>query len=122
MLCDVRTQRKISTFADPCAKFVLAAIAFWGVSSLIGISIVCQPSGLLEHHYASCGGQTLRWQLIGAFDSLTEVRRTAFVHEPSTNITEKVMIIILTLGLIWRLQMRLELKIKVVLAFIFRLP
>ncbi|KAE9986179.1 hypothetical protein EG327_004429 [Venturia inaequalis] len=86
-------------------KFVLAAIAFWGVSSLIGISIVCQPSGLLEHHYASCGGQTLRWQLIGAFDSLTEV-----------------MIIILTLGLIWRLQMRLELKIKVVLAFIFRLP
>ncbi|TLD38408.1 hypothetical protein E2P81_ATG00951 [Venturia nashicola] len=34
----------------------------------------------------------------------------------------KVMIVILTLGLIWRLQMRLELKIKVVLAFVFRLP
>jgi hypothetical protein len=32
------------------------------------------------------------------------------------------MIMALTLGLIWRLQMRLELKIKVVLAFIFRLP
>ncbi|QDS70900.1 hypothetical protein FKW77_006294 [Venturia effusa] len=86
-------------------KFVLVAAAIWGVSSIIGISIVCQPSGLLEHRYASCGGQTLRWQLIGAFDSLTEV-----------------MIVILTLGLIWRLQMRLELKIKVVLAFTFRLP
>lgn len=105
-----------------CAKFVLAAIAFWGISSIIGISIVCQPSELLEPHYASCGGQTLRWQLIGAFDSLTEVCSTASLHDASTNTTEKVMIVILTLGLIWRLQMRLELKIKVVLAFVFRLP
>lgn len=122
MLCDVRTQRHAFFFAHLCAKFILAAIGLWGVSSIIGISIVCQPSELLEHRYASCGGQTLRWQLIGAFDSLTEVRKTAFVHEPSTNLAEKVMIVILTLGLIWRLQMRLELKIKVVLAFMFRLP
>ncbi|TID26479.1 hypothetical protein E6O75_ATG00972 [Venturia nashicola] len=95
---DMQTHRML-------CDFVLAAIAFWGLSSIIGITIVCQPSELLDHRYASCGGQTLRWQLIGAFDSLTEV-----------------MIVILTLGLIWRLQMRLELKIKVVLAFVFRLP
>jgi hypothetical protein len=86
-------------------QLALGTIALWGFASMIGVSIVCQPTGLLETNSARCAGQALRWQIIGAFDGLTEI-----------------MIMALTLGFIWRLQMRMELKIRVIIAFIFRLP
>jgi hypothetical protein len=47
----------------------------------------------------------VRWRFVGIFDAITES-----------------MIVCLSFGLIYRLQMRMELKIRVILAFIFRLP
>jgi hypothetical protein len=79
-------------------------IALWGCGSLFGIWIRCDPQGVLDNSKA-CVGQVLRWQLIGAFNSITEL-----------------MVFLLSTGLVWRLQMRLELKLRVILAFIFRLP
>jgi hypothetical protein len=64
----------------------------------------CHAQALLDSSKA-CGRQTLRWQLIGAFDAATEL-----------------MVVLLSAGLVWQLQMRLELKLRVILAFIFRIP
>lgn len=46
-----------------------------------------------------------RWEFIGILDAISEL-----------------LIFLLSFGLIWGLQMRLDLKVRVVLAFIFRLP
>jgi len=59
----------------------------------------------MEDQSSGCSRQVLRWQLIGIFDAITEL-----------------MIVMLSCGLVWRLQMRLELKLRVILAFMFRLP
>ncbi|KAF2435934.1 hypothetical protein EJ08DRAFT_295621 [Tothia fuscella] len=84
---------------------VLGCIAIWGFASMIGVSVRCNPGTLLETASIGCSGQLLRWKLIGICDAITEAS-----------------IVLLSTGLVWRLQMRFDVKLRVILAFVFRLP
>ena len=49
--------------------------------------------------------QLLRWRLISAFDVITEG-----------------LLVVLTVFIVWPVQLSLELKLQVIIAFAFRLP
>ncbi|KAF2402029.1 hypothetical protein EJ06DRAFT_474359 [Trichodelitschia bisporula] len=83
----------------------LGIMALWACSSIVALSVRCSPQDLLQPRSGRCEDQLLRWRFIGVFDAVTEV-----------------MIVILSSGLVWRLQMRMGLKLRVVFAFVFRLP
>ncbi|KIW02225.1 uncharacterized protein PV09_06379 [Verruconis gallopava] len=85
-------------------NITLAATALWASGSLVSVSVTCAPEGLVNGEALTCARQATRWQAIGIFDAITEL-----------------LINFLSLGLVWRLNMRFELKVRVILAFTFRL-
>jgi hypothetical protein len=60
-----------------------------------------KPSARLETDQI----QLLRWRLISAFDVITEG-----------------LLVVLTVFIVWPVQLSLELKLQVIIAFAFRLP
>jgi hypothetical protein len=84
---------------------VLVTVAFWAAGSVVGVSVACRPGDLVTGNALSCTHRFLCWEFIGIFDAITEF-----------------LIILLSCGLVWRLQMKLELKVRVILAFMFRAP
>ncbi|KAK5454240.1 hypothetical protein LTS15_006240 [Exophiala xenobiotica] len=84
---------------------VLAAMAIWGLLSVIAVSVDCPVSTFIEGNSSQCSHQFLRWQLITAFDVLTEC-----------------ILILLSIVIVLPVQIAFVLKCQVVLAFAFRLP
>ncbi|KIV81888.1 hypothetical protein PV11_04038 [Exophiala sideris] len=51
---------------------VLAGMALWGLLSVVALSVDCSTGHLIEGNASQCSRQFLRWQLITAFDVVTE--------------------------------------------------
>ena len=88
----------------------LCAIGFvciWTVGAIIGLSVDCSPSELIYPATSAqkCPGQVTRWEVIMAFDVVTEL-----------------LLVILAITIILPLQLTVSMKIPVVMAFAFRLP
>lgn len=100
---------------------VLVLITLWGLGSIVAVSARCDARHSVEFE-GHCSGQVshlncamavnadfclqfVRWGFIGIYDAVLEV-----------------IIFFLSFMLIWGLTMRLDPKIRVILAFIFRLP
>ena len=99
-----------------------AVCGAWGVGSVLALALKCDPAepsitiGEKCTNLASCEAcirlicrvnniQVRRWQLISAFDVITEI-----------------IILVLIIGLVVNLQMPFRKKFMVVLGFTFRLP
>ena len=104
-----------------CATLGLMAV--WGVLSIVALSVKCSPQAftripattqcpdqvlLSKAHLRRLETdqiQLLRWRLISAFDVITEG-----------------LMILLSVFIVWPVQMSFELKLQVIIAFVFRLP
>jgi hypothetical protein len=104
-----------------CATLGLTAL--WGALSIVALSVNCSlqtfaqipgttqcPDQVLLSKADLRGLETdqiqlLRWRLISAFDVITEG-----------------LLIVLTVFIVWPVQLSLELKLQVIIAFAFRLP
>ncbi|KAF1812168.1 hypothetical protein P152DRAFT_487593 [Eremomyces bilateralis CBS 781.70] len=84
---------------------MLVVVSVWGLASVLALSIDCGPRQVLGIGGSFCSNQYLRWQLVGAFDAITEL-----------------LTFCLSFALIHRLQMKLHLRVRVILAFVFRVP
>ncbi|KIW61144.1 hypothetical protein PV05_01302 [Exophiala xenobiotica] len=84
---------------------VLAAMGIWGLLSVIAVSVDCPVSTFIQGNSSQCSHQFLRWQLITAFDVVTEC-----------------ILILLSIVIVLPVQIAFVLKCQVVLAFAFRLP
>jgi len=84
---------------------MLAVVSAWGLASILALAIDCSARQVLGIGGSFCSNELLRWQLVGAFDAITEF-----------------LIFMLSFTLIYRLQMKLHLRARVVLAFVFRVP
>lgn len=97
--------RDMKTFWWVCS-FLAGAVIVWGIASIFAISVGCLPS---DHApltaQTKCVGWVLRYKVIVAFDVITE----AFLA-------------VLPIYLVWNVQMSVGFKLRVVLAFAFRLP
>ena len=103
-------------------NIVLGLIGLWGLASAIGLSVACSSLAfILDSAAAQCRDQVrfpgstrrlvltrlklFRWRLVAAFDIFTEV-----------------ILVSLPVAVVWPLQMSVQRKSQVVLAFAFRLP
>ncbi|ROW12262.1 hypothetical protein VMCG_00384 [Cytospora schulzeri] len=87
-------------------KVYLVLNVLWGVAAIIGLAADCNASTILTtQHITQCPEQFLRWQIITAFDIITDV-----------------IACLLPLFLVWNLNMPFGLKFQVVAAFAFRAP
>jgi hypothetical protein len=105
-------------------NFFLGVNAVWGLASMIAVTAGCSSSHYLPPTEAAiCPGyvstfssqlfyipalitlQLIRWKFVVAFDVATEV-----------------IFIILPIYLLWNLQMSFNLKLRVFIAFAFRIP
>ncbi|KAG6365773.1 hypothetical protein INS49_007384 [Diaporthe citri] len=85
---------------------VLTFSAVWGLGSVVGLAVNCDSgTTLTTSHPRYCPEQFLRWQIITAFDIITEI-----------------LICFLPVVFVWSNTMSLCLKFQVFLAFAFRLP
>ncbi|KAF2458961.1 hypothetical protein BDY21DRAFT_283026, partial [Lineolata rhizophorae] len=86
---------------------LLALSIIWGVASSIAVSARCdlRPIDPNLPHAAFCADKTTRWKVVVAIDVATEI-----------------VFACLPVYLVWNLQMKSDLKFRVVLAFMFRLP
>lgn len=99
---------------------ILAGMGIWGLLSIIAVSVDCSPAAFIQGN-AQCPRQVpliwrmswqyadkeqfLRWQLITAFDVLTEC-----------------ILVLLSVAIVLPVQIGWALKCQVVFAFAFRLP
>ncbi|OCK81367.1 hypothetical protein K432DRAFT_450183 [Lepidopterella palustris CBS 459.81] len=85
---------------------MLGAIVVWGIASIIGICAGCLPTeyGALSTNM-KCAGWTLRYKLVVIFDIITET-----------------ILVLIPIYLVWGIQMSMKLKLRVIIAFAFRLP
>ncbi|KIX01115.1 uncharacterized protein Z518_10181 [Rhinocladiella mackenziei CBS 650.93] len=84
---------------------ILAAMALWGILSVVALSLNCSVAYFIRVDDAQCSHQFLRWQLITAFDVATEC----------------ILVLISTFNVL-PVQLAFALKLQVILAFAFRLP
>ncbi|KAH0845449.1 hypothetical protein AYO21_06154 [Fonsecaea monophora] len=84
---------------------VLVIMALWGLLSIVAVAVNCSLPGFIQGDSEGCGGQFLRWQLITAFDVITEC-----------------ILVLITVFVVWPVHLALAMKFQVVLAFAFRLP
>jgi len=83
----------------------LAVSLLWAVASSIALGANCNYRVDLGAADATCNNMEGRWIGINVIDIITEVGT-----------------LVLTLGLVWQLQMSWKNKAHVVVAFLFRLP
>ncbi|KAF2668449.1 hypothetical protein BT63DRAFT_479856 [Microthyrium microscopicum] len=83
-----------------------AFMAISGLTSILLVSVRCVPSQLFLDglNFDTCASRPQRWKAIAIIDGITEVT-----------------VVVLSLTLVWQLQMKAELKFRVILAFLFRL-
>ncbi|OCL14761.1 hypothetical protein AOQ84DRAFT_358631 [Glonium stellatum] len=87
-------------------NILVGAVIAWGIASMIAISVGCSPSTHVPSAaQTTCIGWILRYKLVVAFDVITEV-----------------LLVVLPIYLVWSVQMGVKFKLRVVLAFSFRLP
>ncbi|OCL10542.1 hypothetical protein AOQ84DRAFT_374814 [Glonium stellatum] len=97
--------RDMKNFWFICNLF-LGIVAVWGLAAIITVTAGCSSS-----HYVPptgpgmCPGYLTRWKFVVAFDVATEV-----------------IFVVLPIYLLWNLQMAFKLKLRVFLAFAFRIP
>ncbi|KAL2410375.1 hypothetical protein ABEF95_000490 [Exophiala dermatitidis] len=84
---------------------LLAAISLWALLSIVALSADCHAATFIRGDQGKCSRQFLRWQLITAFDVVTEC-----------------VLVLLSIIIVWPVQMAFYMKSQVVLAFAFRLP
>jgi hypothetical protein len=97
----------------------IGLVGLWCLASVLGLWARCNSRELMLPSPDRCSGQVflsptyrecmltvkfLRWELISIFDAVSELG-----------------IVMLSTTLVWRLRMRMGLKIRVILAFLFRL-
>ena len=83
---------------------ILAVFMLWGIGSMIILGVDCDSTGYVTQHIAvSCGKQDIRWAIISALDSFTEL-----------------LLILMPSVVVWPLQLSFNLKVQVVTAFLFR--
>ncbi|KAK5057811.1 hypothetical protein LTR84_011812 [Exophiala bonariae] len=87
------------------AVTILAVVGLWALLSIVAVSVQCTVSDFILADQAQCSHQFLRWQLITAFDVATEC-----------------ILVIVSIMIVWPVQLLFALKCQVVLAFAFRLP
>lgn len=78
---------------------------FWGLLSILLATVGCSADSILIDARATCPALEARWYTTAVIDIATEIA-----------------ICIFPVALVWRVHMSLSLKIKVVAAFLFRLP
>ncbi|KAJ4561944.1 hypothetical protein HRR79_006813 [Exophiala dermatitidis] len=83
----------------------LGGIGLWGLMSIVALSADCHAATFIRGDQGRCSRQFLRWQLITAFDVATEC-----------------VLVLLSIFIVWPVQMAFYMKSQVVLAFAFRLP
>lgn len=102
----------------------IVGVTLWGILSIVALSVDCAASGYIQGDEAKCSHQVcfcehgsrlselrpnviqfLRWQLITAFDAVTEG-----------------IILLIVITVVWPVHLALSRKFQVVLAFSFRLP
>ncbi|KAK4632895.1 hypothetical protein CLAFUW4_03191 [Fulvia fulva] len=86
-----------------CCNAAVALTIIWGVASVSGVSIGCGSWKML-YGPARCDGKLARWTVV-----------------ISTDAAREVVYVALAVVLVWPLQMRLSIKVTVVMAFGFRL-
>ena len=85
---------------------ILLVMLVWGVASCVAIGVKCNASTLvLPPNESQCTSQGLRWQIITGLDVATEV-----------------LLVVNAMFIVAPVQLALHLKVKVVCAFLFRLP
>jgi hypothetical protein len=82
-----------------------ALIVIWCIGSIVALSVSCDPSGFLHEFNESCGFQLNRWRVIAAFNIFTEL-----------------LLMLLPIFFIYPIQMKMYIKLQVVIAFGFRVP
>lgn len=83
---------------------ILAIFISWGIGSMIILGVDCDGTGYVTQHIGvSCGKQDTRWAIISALDSSTEL-----------------LLILMPSIVVWPLQLSFNLKIQVIIAFLFR--
>lgn len=103
------------------AVTILAVVGLWAILSIVAVSVQCSVGDFILADQGQCSHQVsltmleyipilismqfLRWQLITAFDVATEC-----------------ILVIVSIMIVWPVQLLLPLKCQVVLAFAFRLP
>ncbi|KAF1975933.1 hypothetical protein BU23DRAFT_456954 [Bimuria novae-zelandiae CBS 107.79] len=93
----VRDHQTISRLCDISLGFTV----FCGIATVILSSVGCPTSGFFNEH---CGSQNTRWSVITALDVVTEV-----------------ILLLLPAYLVWQLQMKTSYKLRVIVAFCFRI-
>ncbi|KIW69402.1 hypothetical protein PV04_05281 [Phialophora macrospora] len=83
---------------------VMVGVALWAILAIVAVAVNCSVPGFIRGDGASCSHQFLRWQLITAFDVVTEG-----------------LLILIVICVVWPVHLAFSMKCQVVLAFSFRL-
>ncbi|KAF2473847.1 uncharacterized protein BDR25DRAFT_256791 [Lindgomyces ingoldianus] len=87
-------------------NIALAFVCTWGITSVVLVSVGCNVSKYVPPNgNETCEGFATRWNIVIALDVISEL-----------------VMFILPICFLWTLQMTLDLKARVVIAFAFRLP
>ncbi|OCK78851.1 hypothetical protein K432DRAFT_383549 [Lepidopterella palustris CBS 459.81] len=87
-------------------NILLGCIAVWGLASILVVTVGCSTTHYLPPTQgATCSGYLTRWEIVIALDVATEL-----------------IFVFLPIYLVWDLQMAFDLKARVFIAFLFRLP
>ncbi|EXJ59876.1 hypothetical protein A1O7_04023 [Cladophialophora yegresii CBS 114405] len=86
------------------ALAVMAGVSLWAILSIVALAVNCSVPGSIRGNAGSCAHQFLRWQLITAFDVVTEG-----------------VLILIVICVVWPVHLSFAMKCQVVLAFSFRL-